>query len=255
VLPFAVAMELMAETAAAARPGSEVAALREIRLLHGVTLEGDEPADVRVEAAPASDELELTIAAADGARRHYRALVQLRDPGAAASGETSAHSALGELPPFPMSVEAAYRDLLFHGPLFQGIEAIGGMDGRGAVSLLRPSDPGRCIEGAGGSRWLLDPVLLDSALQVQVIWARLNWDVTLLPAEIGGHRVMLPGAQRPAPDGEPIRHELVVRPDSQAPLCRCDHRFLLADGRLLATLEGVVGVGSAALNRLAGAGA
>ena len=48
------------------------------------------------------------------------------------------------------------------------------MDGRGAVSLLRPSDPGRCIEGAGGSRWLLDPVLLDSALQVQVIWARLK---------------------------------------------------------------------------------
>ena len=255
VLPFAVAMELMAEAAAAARPDREVAALRDIRLLHGVTLEGDEPAEVRVAAAPASDDLELTIAAADGARLHYRALVQLRDPGAAASGETSAHPALGELPPFPMSVEAAYRDLLFHGPLFQGIEAIEGMDGRGAVSLLRPSDPGRCIDGAGGSRWLLDPVLLDSALQVQVIWARLNWDVTLLPAEIGGHRVMLPAAQRSAPDAEPIRHELVVRPDSQAPLCRCDHRFHLADGRLLATLEGVVGVGSAALNRLAGAGA
>jgi acyl transferase domain-containing protein/NAD(P)H-dependent flavin oxidoreductase YrpB (nitropropane dioxygenase family)/NADP-dependent 3-hydroxy acid dehydrogenase YdfG len=255
VLPFAVAMELMAEAAAAARPGRQVTALREIRLLHGVTLEGGEPADVRVEAAPASDELELTIRAADGARLHYRALVQLRDSGADANGDASAHPGLDELPPFPMSVQAAYRDLLFHGPLFQGIEAIEGMDGRGAVSLLRASDPGSCVEGAGGSRWLLDPVLLDSALQVQVIWARLNWDVTLLPAEIGSHRVMLPAAQRPAADGEPIRHELLVRPDSQAPLCRCDHRFLLADGRLLATLEGVVGVGSAALNRLAGAGA
>ena len=154
-----------------------------------------------------------------------------------------------------MSVEAAYRDLLFHGPLFQGIEAIEGMDGRGAVSLLRPSDPGRCIEGAGGSRWLLDPVLLDSALQVQVIWARLNWDVTLLPAEIGSHRVMLPAAQRPAPDGEPIRHELrgaARQPGAALPM----RPSLPPRGRPPAgDARGVVGVGSAALNRLAGAGA
>ena len=33
-------------------------------------------------------------------------------------------------------------------------------------------------------QWLLDPVMLDSALQIQVLWARLQWEVTLLPAEI-----------------------------------------------------------------------
>jgi hypothetical protein len=255
VLPFAVAMELMAEAAAAAHPGREVAALHEIRLLHGVTLERDEPAEVRVVASPASarDELELVIAAADGARRHYRALARLRDPGAAADDEAPGGAALCDLPPFPMSVETAYRDLLFHGPLFRGIEAIEGMDERGAVSSLRPSEPAACVAGAEGSRWLLDPVLLDSALQLQVIWARLNWDVTLLPAEIASHRLVLPPAQRPAAGTGRVRHELVVRPDSEAPLCRCDHRFHLPDGRLFATLERVVGVGTAALNRLAGA--
>jgi acyl transferase domain-containing protein/NAD(P)H-dependent flavin oxidoreductase YrpB (nitropropane dioxygenase family)/NAD(P)-dependent dehydrogenase (short-subunit alcohol dehydrogenase family)/acyl carrier protein len=255
VLPFAVAMELMAEAAAVARPDREVAALREIRLLQGVTLERDEPAKVRVVASPASarDELELVIAPAEGERRHYQALARLRHPGAAADDEAPGGTALGDLPPFPMSVEAAYRDLLFHGPLFRGIEAIEGMDERGAVSFLRPSEPGACVAGAEGSRWLLDPVLLDSALQLQVIWARLNWDVTLLPAEIASHRLVLPAAKRPPAGAGPVRHELVVRPDSEAPLCRCDHRFHLTDGRLLATLEGVVGVGSAALNRLAGA--
>ena len=55
--------------------------------------------------------------------------------------------------------------------------------------------------------------------------------------------------------GELVRHELYVRPDSERPLCRTDHRFYLPDGRLLATLDDVVGVGTAALNRLAGAGA
>ena len=38
-------------------------------------------------------------------------------------------------------------------------------------------------------------------------------------------------------------------------MCHCDHWFIGADGRLLATLTDVVGVGSKALNRLAGAGA
>jgi hypothetical protein len=55
--------------------------------------------------------------------------------------------------------------------------------------------------------------------------------------------------------GELIRHELRLRPNSERPLCRADHRFYLPDGRLLATLDDVVGVGTAALNRLAGAGA
>jgi acyl transferase domain-containing protein/NAD(P)H-dependent flavin oxidoreductase YrpB (nitropropane dioxygenase family)/NADP-dependent 3-hydroxy acid dehydrogenase YdfG len=254
VLPFAVAMELMAEAAAAARPGRDVAALREIRLLHGVSFERDEPAEIRVVASPTSapEELELVIAAADGARRHYRALARLRDPTAAADRDAPGDRAPGDMPPFPMSVEAAYRDLLFHGPLFQGIEAIEGMDERGAISALRPSNPRDCVAGAQGSGWLLDPVLLDSALQVQVIWARLNWDVTLLPAEIATHRLVLPAAQRPSAGTAPVRHELLVRPDSEPPFCRCDHRFHLPDGRLLATLEGVVGVGTAALNRLAG---
>ena len=92
---------------------------------------------------------------------------------------------LEQAPPFPLELADAYRDLLFHGPLFQGITRIAGMDARGSSATLRASDPGACVAGAGGRPWLLDPVMLDSALQIQVLWARLNWDVTLLPAEIG----------------------------------------------------------------------
>jgi acyl transferase domain-containing protein/NADP-dependent 3-hydroxy acid dehydrogenase YdfG len=254
VMPFAVAMEVMAEVAAAANPGREVAGLRDIRLLHGVKLD-DDGAAVRIAAsrAAAPNEMDVTIAAPDGGRRHYQAVVRLREAGGAMGDDEPAPSLAG-LPAFPMSVDAAYRDLLFHGPLFQGIVAIEGMDERGAVSLLRPSTPAHCLAGADAEDWLLDPVLLDSALQVQVLWARLHWDVTLLPAEIATHRRALSGP-RTVPSGGLVHHELLVRPDSQPPLCRTDHRFHLPDGRLLATLGGVVGVGTAALNRLAGAGA
>jgi len=148
-----------------------------------------------------------------------------------------------------MTVDDAYRELLFHGPLFQGIQEINGLDERGASATLRGSAPAACLRDAGRAAWLLDPVLIDSALQVQVLWARLQWDVTLLPADIGAARFVARDlACRPV-----IRHELRIRPESRAPLCLADHWFLTADGRVVGMLTGVQGVGTRALNRLAGA--
>ncbi|HLH14274.1 MAG TPA: SDR family NAD(P)-dependent oxidoreductase, partial [Solirubrobacteraceae bacterium] len=49
VLPFAAAMELMAEAATLAVPGRALAGLGEIRLFDGVGLEGERPASVRVQ--------------------------------------------------------------------------------------------------------------------------------------------------------------------------------------------------------------
>jgi hypothetical protein len=249
VLPFAVAMELMAEAAAAAGATGEVAGLSQIRLLDGIALEDDQPLSVWIEAAGTGETATtVTIGPLEGGRAHYRSSVELPRNGSAADAATAPPAALDGAPPFPLAIADAYRDLLFHGPLFQGITAISALDPRGASATLLASDPAHCVAGAGGAAWLLDPVMLDSALQVQVLWARLQWDVTLLPAEIGGY-VRL-GAPLP---GERIRHELRIRPSSSAPLCHADHWFFGADGRPLALLEDVVGVGAQALNRLAGA--
>jgi acyl transferase domain-containing protein/NAD(P)H-dependent flavin oxidoreductase YrpB (nitropropane dioxygenase family) len=229
VLPFAVAMELMAQ---AATTELEVAGLEDIRLLHGVTV--DEPAGttIRIVATPraAGDAVDVAITAPAHPRRHYSAVVRAHAP------EPAGPPPLVDLPAFPMDVETAYRDLLFHGPEFQRIVAVEGMDERGSRAVLRSSAPGE---------WLLDPMLIDGALQVQVIWARLHWDVTLLPSQIAGYRRLA------APPGGEVRHELRIRPDSRPPLCHADHWFYSADGELLATLSDVVGVGTRALNRLA----
>jgi acyl transferase domain-containing protein/NAD(P)H-dependent flavin oxidoreductase YrpB (nitropropane dioxygenase family) len=259
VLPFAVAMELMAELAATAAPGRQVAGLRTIRLLSGLALEHDRPASVKIDAAPQDDgEIEVTIRPEAEGRPHYRARAQLGEllgprelPGLhdpSKPGIAARPVPLPELAPFPLALADAYRDLLFHGPLFQGIVAIDGMDARGASALLRASEPAQCVAGADGGRWLLDPVMIDSAMQMQVLWARLQWEVTLLPAEIGAYvKLGEPTA------GEPVRHELRIRATSNLPLCHADHWFYGADGRLLALLHDVVGVGTQALNRLAGA--
>jgi len=242
VLPFAAAMELMAETAAAAGPALLHGEMSEIRLFKGVTVDGDVPR-VRVVAEPLPDHgAEVTITDAATGRPCYRSVVR-----PAASAMPSPEP-LDGLEPFPMTVADAYRELLFHGPLFQGIQEIDGLDERGASATLRGSEPADCLRDAGRAAWLLDPVLVDSALQVQVLWARLQWDVTLLPADIGAARF---GAHELV--GRPVvRHELRIRAESRAPLCLADHWFLTDDGRVIGMLTGVQGVGSRALNRLAG---
>jgi hypothetical protein len=266
VLPFAVATELMAEAAAAGWPGWEVVAVRDVRLLKGVSVEGT-GVPLRVSARPRAelgrvDEgpvLDLTIASGPDFRlAHYRATVEMgRDPGSvrgrwAAEVAVGAARALEGAGAFPMDVEEAYRSWLFHGPMFRGIVSIESIGPGGARAVLRPSDPRDCLGGEPAGDWLFDPVLVDSALQMQVLWARLHWDVTLLPHGVGEFRRF--GPLRAGSTGSPrdIRYELRVRPESRAPMSHADHLFYDSEGGLLGLLAHVEGTGSRALNRLAG---
>ncbi len=260
VLPFTGAMELMAETAATAFPELDVVELRDVRLHNGVTLEGPSVV-VRVLAGPSPDRapdaataedgtviVPVTIDGGEGQRSRYRADVVLAQRGTASSPAAPAPT-LDGLGDFPLSVAEAYDAYLFHGPLFQRIESIEGMGERGAVATLLASDPAGAVHGAGAeAAWILDPILLDCALQVQLLWSRVQWGLTLLPVQVGAWRRHAPA---PLP-GTPVRHELRVHPEARAPLCMGDHRFLSADGTLLAELVGMQGFGSQALNRLAG---
>ncbi|HEU4657850.1 MAG TPA: SDR family NAD(P)-dependent oxidoreductase, partial [Capillimicrobium sp.] len=250
VVPFAVATELMAEAAAAAAPGRRVAEVADIRVLSGLEVP-DGGLEVRVRASAIAGAetgtLDLSIAAtAEPRRLRYRARAALDRP---VTPDPPPAEPLAGLPPFPMTVAEAYERLLFHGPLFQGIVAIEGMDERGLRAVLRPTPPERALAVAAGERWWMDPITVDCALQLQVIWARLAWDVTLLPASIGSVRPVAPL------EGEAIGVELRVRPESRPPLCHVDHVFTAPGGRVLGRLTDVVGTGSKVLNRLATAGA
>lgn len=284
VLPFAMAMELMAEVAAAGWPELRLVEIGKIRLMRGVTIE-QAPRPMRIVArireersrgntnSPDGVVLDATITAPGKDRQiHYQAVVEL-------GREVESHeardiprfsddlAASGDSEPTRMDVEEAYREWLFHGPLFQGITSIDAISPDGMRGTLRTSSPCDCLKGEPPGAWLIDPILVDSAFQMQVLWARLHWDVTLLPAGVqrchfmGTHRPGSPEARSSDLDGlrsgkqgptGTIRYELRVRPDSQPPICNADHLFFGHDGRLLGKLTGVEGTGSKALNRLAG---
>ena len=148
---------------------------------------------------------------------------------------------------FPMTVERAYDELLFHGPLLHGITQIEGINEDGMVATLLPSSPQRCLAGAGPGSWIVDPVLLDSGFQLALLWARIRLDTTPLPARI--RRYCRFAA---LPDG-PVQCDLRARVRTGGHILDTQLSFLDARGRLLVSIEGMEFAVSRSLNRLASA--
>jgi acyl transferase domain-containing protein/NAD(P)H-dependent flavin oxidoreductase YrpB (nitropropane dioxygenase family)/short-subunit dehydrogenase len=250
VLPMAAAMELMAETAAGSRPGYQVTELREVQLLRGVILDrGPQPITIRTTSLPPADDggvaVETTLVDDRTGQLAYRAEVVLRPALPAASPAPAQLS--GRLEPFPMTVEQAYDELLFHGPLLRRISRIEGITDDGMVAILLPSSPQHCLASAGPEDWIIDPVLLDSGFQLTLLWARIRLDMTSLPTRIGRYHRFAP-----VPD-EPVRCEVHARARTGGHVVEARLAFQDTQGHLLALIEGMEYAASRALNRLAGA--
>ena len=253
VLPFAVALELMAEVAAAGWPGLDVVGLRNVRMLRGVIVEPKSYSlRVLAKTKPGPETgrtIEMTVVSADNPRVvHYQAAVAM-GPRRDATEFHSDPTSLERARPLPSPIAAVYRASLFHGPLFQGIVAIEAMGPRGARATLRPSSPRALLAGAHSGDWLIDPVVVDCALQMQLIWAREHWDMTLLPSRAGEYRRY--GPLRAGDAAELVHYELRIRAGDQPPLCHADHYFYSHTGRLLGVILDMEGTGSKAMNRLA----
>jgi NAD(P)-dependent dehydrogenase (short-subunit alcohol dehydrogenase family) len=251
VLPAAVAMELFAEIVRHGWPEWEVQAIQEFRVLNGVVLkDGPRPIVVRARAAtqPGQERLELSvdvvIADPESGRPCYQATVLLGDR--LASPAPGPFAPLREPRPWPTSVESAYENLLFHGPLFQGIRTIDGLGDEGISGTVLPSTPARCVRGANGGDWLIDPVVVDSAFQLGILYARSNYDMTPLPARFRSFRRYAPF------NGSPIRCEFRSVARAGGHVLDIQIAFLDKEGRLLGMLEDMELSCSRELNRLAG---
>ena len=186
----------------------------------------------------------MAQAAGKTGRPFYRASVRLGDrlPEPPALG----FGALRAPRPFPKTVRGAYEEWLFHGPLFHGLTSIEGWGDDGISGVLVPSDPGRCVAGAQGSGWLIDPVVVDSAFQLGILYARAQYDVTPLPARFRRYRRFAPL------DRATIRCEFRSRAIAGPSVLEIQIALVGPDGRLLGLLEDMELSCSRDLNRLAG---
>jgi NAD(P)-dependent dehydrogenase (short-subunit alcohol dehydrogenase family) len=250
VFPAACAMELMAETAQRGWPDLEVLSIEEFRVVKGIVIE-DGPRAVRVTAHsetqpdPERFEVAADVAIVDprSGRPFYRATLRL--------GERLPES--GPLPypplraprPFTKTVQGAYADWLFHGPLFQGLVGIDRVGEDGIAGVIAPSDPARCILGSAGA-WIIDPIVIDSAFQLGILYARSQYDTTPLPARFRRFRRFAPL------DRGPIRCEFRSSAIASDSVLEIQIALLDESGRLLALIEDMELSCSRDLNRLAG---
>lgn len=251
VLPFAVAMEYMAEAVAALCPEAATFELRDVRLLRGLSLQERDDAPLRLtlrETAdpPLASQRRFTALLDDGdgqARPCYQATVLVGSTAEAMSIDEPAM----ELRPAPLTVDEIYRRWLFHGPLFQTLTGIQGYHDRGIVATLRPSRAADFYPPAAAGRWLFDPALVDGAFQALIVWTRLQRSATPLPSRLGRIRWLAP-----EPWPEPLHVRLDILSAAADPDVRCHIRFVDAAGQLRLAIDDFECAASPALNRLGG---
>ncbi len=243
VMPMAMVLELFAEVAAAMHPNKRVVEINNFKMLRGVTFGNGTPKLLRIQASGGTEIIDLKLETGDGKELHYTARAELGTE----SRSVSEFDQLELIKPecLPFSVSEVYDNWLFHGPAFGGIQHVEAIGRNGIVALLKPSNPADLFSYEPRDHWLIDPVVVDSGLQLVIVWLRHYFDETPLPARLGACRVFKPMG------GGPIRCEMSVDHHGGATL-RVDLKFFSGD-RLCAWLEDMELTCSKALNRLSGA--
>jgi NAD(P)-dependent dehydrogenase (short-subunit alcohol dehydrogenase family) len=251
VLPMAMALEMMAEVVQKGLPERKIVRIQSLQVLKGIVLNSP-TCKIRISARPraaashAEGILEIDTEIAELKRPDqpsYRAVVhagrQFPEPSNYDQG------ILSQLRPFPLAVDKAYERWLFQGPYFQGISAIDGFNDHGICGLLSPSSPARAFKKDGMGQWLIDPVILDSSLQLAILWERAFYDMTPLPARFACyHRFDSP------PDG-PVYCYVHTRPSLDGHILTGDFYNVDSSGRVFGILEQMESSCTKDFNRLA----
>ncbi|MEE2886225.1 MAG: SDR family NAD(P)-dependent oxidoreductase [Planctomycetota bacterium] len=198
VLPAAVIIELLGHGALHGNPGLRLLGFHDLRVFKGVLLSADETCDLRICADQAQKRdgtfsvvTELCSSDPEGARTlHARATIDLGTTHEIAPRAAPA----AVLPPYPLSIEEAYRDELFHGTLLQGLSSISGCstdDGPdvGIIAHCQSAPaPKEWIHHPLRSRWIADPLAIDCGFQLMILWSLRANGQGSLPVSIGHYQ-------------------------------------------------------------------
>ena len=229
-------------------PGLVVRAVDDLRLFKGILLGGRE-----------RSVLEIATSQAVRDRGEFRVPVEFRST--LSSGREVIHAraevVLGArhaagtrrlddpaLPRPSLTHDEIYGPVLFHGPAMQGIERLEGCGERGIVARVRTSPPpAEWLERPLRSRWLTDPLTIDCAFQLVVLWTRERLGSNSLPTAIGRYRQF-----RPEFGAEAVRVVAEIRQATDARAV-ADIEFLDDSSELIARLESYECVVDASLDQ------
>jgi acyl transferase domain-containing protein/NAD(P)-dependent dehydrogenase (short-subunit alcohol dehydrogenase family) len=236
VVPLALIIEWLAAAAIQRNPGLAFVGLDHVQLYKGVVLDEDQSEQVDLRAAKATrteGEYRVTVELG-GTIPGGRMVVHARAEAILADRQPEGNRTLAEIqhPPLAVSREAMYESMLFHGPALHGIERVDGIGPRGlsAWAMTAPL-PAEWFERPHRSQWLTDPLAIDCAFQLMVVWCRDQLGASSLPTSLGGYRQF----RREFPlGGVQIRAEIRQSSELRA---RADIEFVDAAGELVARID------------------
>lgn len=190
VLPIAMTMEWLAYGALNNNPGLQLQGFDQFRVYRGVIL-NREPVRIQICASKAMRnggvfELDVELRDADG-NTHCKARAILGD----SLPEAPIYTVPDELKNsvFKRTPQTLYRDVLFHGSHFHGIETVETCPEAGMIARLRTApSPSDWMSAPLRSSWITDPLVSDSVLQMGIVWCHEHMGMVSLPSRGESYR-------------------------------------------------------------------
>jgi len=237
VVPFALAAEWVGSGALHANPGLLLTGIDDMRVLSGITLNGGSETievmagkakkngsvfevDVQIKTGRDEADTRLRYAAKAVLCADFESSPTFRMPDSLASGS------------YAKSVKEVYAQILFHGKELAGIREIYTCNKEGikAAVACAPA-PRQWISQPLRNTWLADPLVLDTAFQLGIVWCYENTGTVSLPVSFKRFRQF-----RNAFPADGVGAVLEVKQQSSRKICG-DFTFLDADGAVVARME------------------
>ena len=234
VLPVAVIMEWLAHGALHNNPGFSFHGFDELRVYNGVVLDPGKPCPIKVISGKAgsgsSPAVRVELRGGFNSMKLHAAATAVLSTSLPAAGNQTISVGSGN---YEKTVDEAYRDVLFHGPLFHAIEDVESSSADGIVATLHsaPSPSKWMVEPVRPS-WIGDPLVLDGAFQLMILWSEQHLGELSLPNYLKNYRQYV---DRFPETG--VKAVLAANRKNAA-AANADMEFIDDTGRVLATVNG-----------------
>jgi acyl transferase domain-containing protein/acyl carrier protein len=236
VLPIALHMEFLAHAALHGHPGLLFHGFNDLRITQAVKLDADESLTLRAYAGKAVKQEKFFLVPVElrGKQKGGRETLKSKAEIVLISAlpKPPAADRPPAAPPYPHSVELAYREYLFHGQDLHGLESITGASELAMLGSANPAPaPADWFLYPLRSSWIADPLVVDCSFQLMCLWSKYIHQAGSVPNFVGRYRQY----RRQFPDG-PV--SLVVRVTrDNGTFARADIDYLDADGQVIAQVQ------------------
>jgi len=194
VLPMAVIAEWLAHGALHGNPGLRFHGFNDLRICKGVVFEQERGCRLKVMAGRAEkrDSFYLVPVELTGVNGDARVLLHAKAEIVLATRLPEGIRSIKEIPAEhyePHNGRIYDRERLFHGPDLHGIELVNGCSPKGIAALVKGAPtPAAWLRQPLRSSWLTDPLVLDSAFQMMILWSFERFGSGSLPCFAGRYR-------------------------------------------------------------------